>query len=205
MRRVVLLVFASVLVFSLRAAAQDTTVTLAPSAPAGAAATPPAYKVGSDFPLRLSMSYQFTGFRNVDGMTFHNNGINTDFTGYTGHDFALEGTVDAGWGWAPMSPTYKLEQSYVFYGGGFRIGPEKNRFQPWAHALVGGIHMRFTQTSLALGSDNGLAWQVGIGADVKIGARMFWRSYGDYLGTQVFHAHVPQANYQVGTGIGFAF
>jgi hypothetical protein len=203
MRRIVLTIFASVLVFSVRAAAQDTTVTLAPSTPAGAAADPPAFKEGNEFPLRVSASYQFTEFRKVDGMTFHQSGINTDFTGYFGHDFALEGNVAAGFGWSQFQPNLKLETSEIFYGGGVRIGPERTRFQPWAHVLIGGEHFRFTQTSPSLGIDNGLAYQLGLGADIRIGPRAFWRVEGEYLGTHLFAT--TQANYQFGTGIAFAF
>jgi hypothetical protein len=203
MRRIVLTIFASVLVFSVRAAAQDTTVTLAPSTPAGAAADPPAFKEGNEFPLRVSASYQFTEFRKVDGMTFHQSGINTDFTGYFGHDFALEGNVAAGFGWSQFQPNLKLETSEIFYGGGVRIGPERTRFQPWGHVLLGGEHFRFTQTSPSLGIDNGFAYQLGLGADIRIGPRAFWRVEGEYLGTHVFGT--TQANYQFGTGIAFAF
>jgi len=192
-----------VLVFSVRAAAQDTTVTLAPSTPAGAAADPPAFKEGNEFPLRVSASYQFTEFRKVDGMTFHQSGINTDFTGYFGHDFALEGNVAAGFGWSQFQPNLKLETSEIFYGGGVRIGPERTRFQPWGHVLLGGEHFRFTQTSPSLGIDNGFAYQLGLGADIRIGPRAFWRVEGEYLGTHVFGT--TQANYQFGTGIAFAF
>ena len=87
-----------------------------------AAADPPAFKEGNEFPLRVSASYQFTEFRKVDGMTFHQSGINTDFTGYFGHDFALEGNVAAGFGWSQFQPNLKLETSEIFYGGGVRIG-----------------------------------------------------------------------------------
>jgi hypothetical protein len=205
MRRIVLMVFASVLVFSLGAAAQDTTVAIAPSTPAGAAPDPPApaYKSSLEFPLRVSASYQFTEFRNMDGMTFHQNGINTDFTGFLGHDFALEGDVAAGFGYSRYSTTVNLESSEIFYGGGIRIGPERNVFQPWGHVLLGGEHFRFSQRSPALGIDNGFAYQLGLGADIKIGPRAFWRVEGEYLGTHMFSN--TQANYQFGTGIAFAF
>jgi hypothetical protein len=203
MRRIVLTIFASVLVFSVRAAAQDTTVTLAPSTPAGAAADPPVFKEGNEFPLRVSASYQFTEFRKVDGMTFHQSGINTDFTGFLGHDFALEGDVAAGFGWSQFQPNIKLETSEIFYGGGVRVGPERTRFQPWGHVLLGGEHFRFSQYSPSLGSNNGFAYQLGLGADIRIGPRAFWRVEGEYLGTHIFQA--TQANYQFGTGIAFAF
>jgi len=206
MRRVVLMVFAFVLVFSLRAAAQDATDSVAPSAPAGAAATPPAYKTANEFPLRLDIGYQYTHFLRVDGMTFNNSGINTDFTGYCGGDFALEVNVDAGFGRSPYSPTLKLAAFSTFFGGGVRFGPEKTRFQPWGHILVGVEHMRFTQTSTGpegIGIDNGLGWKVGVGADIKIGPRAFWRVQGDYLGTHLFAGNEP--DFAISTGIGFSF
>jgi hypothetical protein len=203
MRRIVLMIFASVLVFSLGAAAQDTAVSIAPSTPAGAAADPPAFKSSLEFPLRISASYEFAGFRNIDGLYFHQNGINTDFTGYLGHDIALEADLAAGFGWARYSSNANLETSTIFYGGGIRIGPQHPRFQPWFHVLLGGEHYRFSQTEASLGIDNGFAYQLGVGADIRVGPRAFWRVEGDYLGTDVF-SHT-QGNYQFGTGIAFAF
>jgi hypothetical protein len=192
-----------VLVFSFSAAAQDMAVSLVPSTSASPAAAPPAFSTNAEFPFRVGIGYQFTDFRGIDGLTYRQNGINTDLVGYLGHDFALEGDVAAGFGWTPYSPTVKLESSEVFYGGGIRIGSQRNRFQPWANILVGGEHFRFSQTSPALGIDNGFAWQVGVGADIKMGPRFFWRIQGAYLGTHIFSA--TQANYQFGTGVGIAF
>lgn len=207
MRRIVLMVFASVLVFSLGAAAQDTTVAIAPSTPAGAAADPPVFKEGTEFPLRVSISYQFTEFRNEHGLTFPNSGINTAFTGYLGHDVALEGSVDAGFGTArapQVALDPDLDAKSLFYGGGIRIGPEgTRRFQPWGHVLIGGEHLEFSQVSPTFGHNNGLGYKLGIGADIKIGPRAFWRFEGDYLGTHIFST--SQANYQFSSGIAFAF
>ncbi|MGB6432071.1 MAG: hypothetical protein WBF06_15945 [Candidatus Acidiferrales bacterium] len=203
MRRIILMVFASVLVFSLGAAAQGLNLTLAPSTPAGAAPTPPPYGSSQEFPLRIDFSYQFTGFYRQDGLSFHNNGVNTDLTGYLGHDFALEGDVTAGFGWATYKPDVKLESSSIFYGGGVRIGPERTRFQPYIHVLLGGQYLRFSQVSPFLGSDNGFAYIAGAGADVRIGPRAFWTFGGDFLGTREFGSNQP--NFNINTGIAFSF
>jgi hypothetical protein len=203
MRRVALMVFASVLLFSFGAAAQTLNQAVASSAPAGAAAEPPAFNGMNEFPIRVYIGYEFFEFRNQDNLTFHNNGIKTDFTGYLGHDFALEGSVTGGFGWARYSPTLNLESSSIFYGGGIRIGPQHRRFQPWVHVLVGGERLRFTQTAGAIGDDNGFAYLAGVGADYMLGPRFFWRFSGDYLGTREFGAN--QENYEFGTGVGFSF
>jgi len=201
------MVFASVLVFSLGAAAQNSIVSIAPSTPAGAAADPPAFKEGNIFPFRVSISYQFTEFRNEHGLTYPNSGINTAFTGYLGHDFALEGDVAIGFGTARAPQVVNdpdLTAKSVFYGGGVRIGPEgSRRFQPWGRALIGGEHLEFSQVSPTFGHNNGFAYQLGLGADIKIGPRAFWRFEGDYLGTREFST--TQTNYQIGSGIVFAF
>ncbi|MGB6200449.1 MAG: hypothetical protein WA871_04830 [Candidatus Acidiferrales bacterium] len=207
MRRVALLVFASVLVFSLGAAAQDLDVAIAPSTPAGAAATPPAFKSGTEYPLRVDISYQFTDFRNEHGLNYHDNGINTNLTGYLGHDFALEADVAAGFGTASFKATngspVKLNADSVFYGGGIRIGPERTHFQPFVHALIGGERLQFTQYSSTLGHNNGLGYQLGGGADLKIGPRAYWRIEADYLGTHIYSA--AENNIQFDTGIAFSF
>jgi hypothetical protein len=207
MRRIALMVFASVLVFSLGAAAQDLDVSIAPSMPAGAAATPPAFKSGIEYPLRVAISYQFTDFRKEDGLSYHNNGINTDFTGYLGHDFALEANVSAGFGSTSfknaIGTTVNLNADSIFYGGGLRVGPQRSRFQPYLHGLVGGERLQFTQYSPTLGHNNGFGYQLGGGADIKIGPRAYWRLQADYLGTHMFGAN--QSNIQFSTGIAFSF
>jgi hypothetical protein len=207
MCRISLLVVASVLAFSMGAAAQDLSVSVTPSTPAGAAADPPAFKSGTEYPMRVGISYQFTQFRDEHGLTFHNNGINTDFTGYLGHDFAVEGDVAVGFGTAVFTNTNSvkttLDAKSVFYAGGVRIGPERSRFQPWVHALIGGEHFEITQTSSTLGHNTGLGYELGAGADVKIGPRAFWRVEGDYLGTHIYAGN--QLNYQISTGVAFSF
>jgi|HubBroStandDraft_1064217.scaffolds.fasta_scaffold116014_2 hypothetical protein len=208
MRRTALMVFASVLLFSAGAAAQDLNLAIAPSTPAGAAADPPAFKGGLDYPLRVGISYQFTDFRNEDGMTYHNNGINTNLTGYLGHDFAIEADVTAGFGSAihnygnPLRPI-KLNADSLFYGGGIRIGPERGRFQPFGHALIGGERLQFTQFSSTIGHNNGFGYQLGGGADIKLGPRAYWRVEADYLGTHEFSAY--ESNIEFSTGIAFSF
>jgi hypothetical protein len=212
MRRMALMVFASVLLFSAGAAAQDLNLAIAPSTPAaGAAADPPArFSSGTDYPLRVALSYQFTDFRNEDGMTYHDNGINTDFTGYLGHDFAIEADVTAGFGsaihtYGTGTPKAKatLNADSIFYGGGIRIGPERTRFQPFGHALIGGERLQFTQFSSTIGHNNGIGYQLGGGADIRIGPRAYWRVEADYLGTHVFSAN--ESNIEFSTGLAFTF
>ena len=209
MRRIILMAIASVLLISVGAAAQDSDVTLLPSTPAGAAATPRATMGGNEFPLRLAMSYEYTSFRSQPSLTaFHNNGIDTDLTGYLGHGFALEGNLEVGFGSAVYTlvnpPEHvTLTADSLFYGGGVRIGPEHGRFQPWGHALIGGERFVITQTSPSIGHNNGLAYQFGGGADIKVGPRAYWRVEADYLGTHV--VSIQKNNYQFGTGLAFTF
>jgi hypothetical protein len=213
MRRMALMVFASVLLFSAGAAAQDLNLAIAPSTPAaGAAADPPArFSSGVDYPLRLALSYEFSDFSSHNGIpSYHNNGIDTDFTGYLGHDFALEADVATGFGvtsipdlQAGSGGTEKINADDIFYGGGLRIGPQRGRFQWFGHALIGGERAQFTQSSPTVGHLNGLAYKLGLGADIRLGPRVYWRVEGDYLGTRLDSAY--QTNFQFGTGLAFTF
>ena len=86
---------------------------------------------------------------------------------------------------------------FVLYAAGGRLGwgPSRHRWTPWAHALIGGIHMN-PQT--AAGGKNGFPLQTGGGADWRWNDRISLRAEGDYVRTQLYSS--SQNNFQFGFG-----
>jgi len=75
---------------------------------------------------------------------------------------------------------------YLGYGAGprFSLGHHANgRLEPWAHALVGGVHI-LPQTGL--GGKNGFELTAGAGADYNFNPRVSARIEMDYLRTNLF-------------------
>lgn len=110
---------------------------------------------------------------------------------------ALEGGVTTG-----FAPSIFLDEhvKYLDYMGGVRIGPRRNRINPWAHVMAGGAHV-LPQT--AAGGKNAFAMRAGIGADYRLNAVFSWRAEADYVRTQFFGG--SQNNFQMATGAVFHF
>jgi hypothetical protein len=71
----------------------------------------------------------------------------------------------------------------VNYGAGPRITWRRPRWEPWFHGIFGGTHA-LPQT--ALSGKNGLAIQVGGGADYRLAPRLSLRLELDYVRTHLF-------------------
>ena len=86
---------------------------------------------------------------------------------------------------------------YVLYAGGARIswGPSRKRLTPWAHALVGGVHLN---PQVANSSKNSFAVQVGGGADWAYNSRVSLRAEADYVRSTLYSS--TQNNFQIGLG-----
>ena len=200
MRKLVFL-FGAVLCLSLTAVAQDAPAALDASSPASESAAPAALSPSDREPWQFGIGYQYQHYK-VLGQTFHNNGFNTDITRYLNNWFGVEGTVAVGFGntGTPVNLTAKS----LFVGGGPHVAVYNNsRLEPWAHVLVGLQHFRFTQAGGLLGSNSALGFMGGGGVDFKLGARVYWRIQGDYIGTHV--QSTTQTNYSFGSGLVFNF
>jgi hypothetical protein len=109
-------------------------------------------------------------------------GLNTTVSYYLRDHFAVEGSVTAAFG-SPSS-----DAKYIFYGGGVRVSKGNPRLQPFAHALVGGIHI-FPQ---AASGNNGFAFRVGGSAETRLRQQIWLRVEGDrafatiFVGTKQF-------------------
>jgi hypothetical protein len=182
--------------------AQDAPAALDTSSPASEPGAPASFSPPSREPWQLGIGYQYQHYQ-VLGQTFHNNGFNTDLTRYVTDWFGLEGTVAMGFGGDTGAPLH-LNAKSLFVGGGPHIAIyNSSRLEPWGHVLVGLQHFRFTQTGSGLGSNSALGFMAGGGVDFKIGARVYWRIQGDYVGTHFQGA--TQKNYSFGSGFVFNF
>jgi len=124
-------------------------------------------------------------------------GINTSLGYFTNDWFAFEGTITATF--APE--IYQNEHvKLLIYGGGPKIAWRQRVWEPWLHALVGGIH---EQPQTADNTKNAFAVQLGGGADYRWRPRLGFRLEADYIRSGLFNQH--QDNFQLLGGVVFHF
>jgi hypothetical protein len=176
--------------------AQNTTSAPPPSAPAPA---PPgaAKSYSEDTKWLIGASYVYQRF-DIGGNSTNMNGMQGSFARFLNEYFAVEGGVTATFG--TVNPS--IAQHLLFYGGGGRIQVRGRRLQPWAHALVGGVYSRFTQ-SIGTATYNGFGIMAGGGVDYKIQPRLAVRVQGDFLASYL--STFWQKTASVGGGIVFNF
>src|ERR1700732_2929204 len=131
---------------------------LAPAEPVPAAPEPePKFVYGGrdDFRWQLALGVSLVRFRSS---FFYATGVgtNTSVTYFTNAWLAVEGSVNTA-----FAPTiYQNEHvKYFSYGGGPKIAWRARQLEPWAHTIVGGVHVL---PKTAFGK-NGFGLQVGGG------------------------------------------
>jgi hypothetical protein len=124
-------------------------------------------------------------------------GLNTSLSYFTNDWFALEGNVNS-----TFAPTILADEhvKLIVYGAGPKIAWRQRRWEPWLHALVGGIH-EAPQTAAA--SKNGFAAQLGGGADFRWFPRFSVRLEADLVRSSLFGQ--SQNNFQLAAGFVFHF
>jgi hypothetical protein len=137
----------------------------------------------------LGFGYAFVRFRSSP-FNATMSGLNTTVSYYVRDHFALEGNVTA---------TFSEDARYVFYGGGVKVSKGNRNLQPFAHALVGGVHM-FPQTAF---SNNGFAVELGGGAERRLRPQIWLRFEVDYVRSQLYSA--GQNNFQTVAAINYRF
>jgi len=149
-----------------------------------------------DYRWQLGLSASWIRFRSsiFNASTV---GVLTSLTYYTNDWFAIEGNVNAGY-----APTiFQNEHVKVLvYGAGPKIAWRQKRWEPWAHAIVGGSH---EQPQTAAGGKNAFAVQAGGGVDYRYNPRLSFRLEGDYVYTKFFSQ--TQNNFQLAGGVVFHF
>jgi hypothetical protein len=110
---------------------------------------------------------------------------------------AIEGAITTAF--AP--PVFANEHfRYLSYGAGPKFSFGHGRLEPWAHALLGGVHL-IPQT--ASGGQNGAEITVGGGVDYAINNVISAKGGADYLGTHMFGEW--QSSLQIVAGFSFRF
>ncbi len=124
-------------------------------------------------------------------------GTNTTVSYYTNGWLAVEGDIVTG-----FAPAININEHVKYFGGGggLRVGARRNRFEPWAHGLVGGAHL---QPQTAGGSRSSLSVQAGIGLDYRLHSRFSVRAETDWVYTTLFNQ--TQNNYQANLSVVFHF
>lgn len=141
----------------------------------------PKYVYGSrdDFRWQLALGISLVRFRSS---RYYATGVgtNTSLTYFTNDWLGVEGNLNTA-----FAPTiYQNEHiKYVSYGGGPKVAWRARKLEPWAHAIFGGVHI-LPQT--AGFSQNGLALQIGGGADYRIYPHLSARLELDWVKTHLF-------------------
>lgn len=124
-------------------------------------------------------------------------GLNTSLAYWLREWIAIEGSVTSAF--AP--PVFENEHfRYLSYGAGPKFSFGHGRVEPWAHALVGGVHL-IPQT--ASGGQNGAEFTIGAGVDYALNTVISAKAGVDYLGTHMFGEW--QSSAQILAGFSFRF
>jgi len=124
-------------------------------------------------------------------------GTNTTVSYFTNGWLAVEGNIVTG-----FAPAININEHVKYFGGGggVRVGGRRNRFEPWAHVLVGGAHL---QPQTAAGSRSAFSLQGGIGLDYRLHSRFSVRAETDWVHTTFFNE--TQNNFQAALDLVFHF
>jgi hypothetical protein len=183
--------------FGSPAAAASPFGTAAPD-PSPAPAPDPKFLYGGrdDFRWQLAIGADWLRFRNS---IFNASavGVKSSVTYFTNEWFGIEGNVSATF--APQ--IFEREHVKVLvYGAGPKIAWREKKWEPWAHAIIGGSH---EQPQVAGNSKNTFAIQVGGGADYRINPRLSGRLEADWVHTNYFSQ--TQNNFELMGGVVFHF
>ena len=168
-------------------------------APVPAAPAPkPNFVFGNrdDYRWQLALGVGFYRFQSniIDASLV---GTNTTVSYFTNGWLAVEGNIITG-----FAPPINVNEHVKYFGGGggIRVGGRRNRFEPWAHALVGGAHL---QPQTAGNSRSAFSTQAGIGLDYRLHSRFSVRLETDWVYTTFFNQ--TQNNFQAALDVVFHF
>ena len=139
------------------------------------------YGSRNDYRFQLALGISLVRFRSP---FYYATGIgsNTSLTYFTNEWLGVEGNVNTSF----AGTIFQGERvKYVGYGGGPKVAWRRAKWEPWLHALAGGMHIL---PKLATFSKNGFELQVGGGADYRIYPHLSARIEVDWVKTHVFGA-----------------
>ena len=120
-------------------------------------------------------------------------GLNTSVTYFTKEWLGVEGNITAA---AGRKIFVDDRTKYAGFTGGPKITMRHGQWEPWAHALFGIAHVN---PQLAGVGKNGVAIQLGGGADYDFHPPISLRFEGDWVRTQLYS--LSQNNFQVVIGV----
>jgi hypothetical protein len=145
---------------------------------------------------QLGVTFAFVRFRS-SVYSASAPGLNTSLAYWLREWIAIEGSVTS----AFASPVFQNEHfRYLGYAAGPKFSFGHGRLEPWAHALVGGVHL-IPQT--ASGGQNGAEFTIGGGVDYALNNVISAKAGVDYLGTHMFGEW--QSSPQILAGFSFRF
>jgi hypothetical protein len=172
--------------------------TAEPPGPAAAPAAPlPRYDPTERYQRwEIGLGFAFVRFRS-SVYTASAVGLNSSLVYYVKDWVAIEGAATSA-----FAPTiYQNEHiKFVGYGAGPKFTFGHDRFEPWVHVLLGGMHI-LPQT--ARGGQNGFEVLAGGGVDYNFNSRWAARLEADWVNTHVFAQ--SQNNGQASLGVVFHF
>jgi hypothetical protein len=143
----------------------------------------------------VGLGYALVGFRSSP-FTATMSGLNTTISYYFRDHLAAEGSFTSAFGSQSSS---SASARYLFYGAGLKVSMGQRKLQPFAHALLGGVHL-FPQIA---SGNNGFALQLGAGVERRLRPRIWLRLQGDYVRSQLYAS--GQNNFQAVAGINYRF
>ena len=169
--------------------------------PAALPAKPAPKQYGSyyeQFPRKWELGLAFALVRFRSSVYFATApGLNSSLSYSIKDSIAIEGAVITAF--AP--PVFANEHfRYLGYGGGPKLFFGHGRLQPWAHALVGGVHL-VPQT--ASSGRNGFEVTMGGGADYAFNEVFSAKAGVDYLGTHMFGEWQSSFQFVIGAALRF--
>lgn len=145
---------------------------------------------------QLGVTFAFVRFRS-SVYSASAPGLNTSLAYWLREWIAIEGSVTS----AFASPVFQNEHfRYLGYAAGPKFSFGHGRLEPWAHALVGCVHL-IPQT--ASGGQNGAEFTIGGGVDYALNNVISAKAGLDYLGTHMFGEW--QSSPQILAGFSFRF
>lgn len=145
--------------------------------------------------LQIGVGYEYVRFGSAP-FKANLNGLHTSFTYFRNDWLGFESSVVAAFG----SSTLNNEPSHLaLYTVGPHFAWRERTWQPWVHALAGGIRIS-PQTASGI---NGLALQLGGGVDFPFKPLVSLRFESDYLRSQLYSS--GQNSFQLGAGFVFHF
>ncbi len=146
--------------------------------------------------FEMALGYNFVRFRSAP-ITANISGLNSSLAYFPWGHIAVEANTTTAFG----SEIFDREHTkFLFYGGGLKYVEPRGQWEPWAHVLVGGVHM-LPQT--ALGGQNGFGIKAGGGIDYNWPRQsILWiRAEGNYIRSQLYST--SQNNFMISGGIVF--